>query len=1033
MIRALAAAVLLTAAVLAVPQTALAADADLTPYVNPFVGTDDSNSPNPVGGGAGGSTYPGATVPFGMVQFSPDTPTGSPSGYRDSDRTIESFSLTHFNGAGCPNNEDIPILPVTGALGSSPGSAWTSYASAYTKTNESATPGYYKNRLDKYGIDAELSATTRTGALRLTYPASTTARVLINDSRSATGDRDGNVTISGNRVSGQHTAGGFCGGRTFTMYYSILFDRTPTGFGTFSGSTISAGSASTSGTSTGAYVTFDTTTNATVGATIGVSFVSVANAQSNATAEAGAFDTVRANAKAAWNTALNRVQATGGSTTDLQKFYTALYHVLMNPNIASDTNGQYMGFDGAVHTSTRPIYQNYSGWDIYRSWSALVSLIAPDVMTDIVNSMVLDGQQGGLLPKWSQQSIEDFVMDGDPGPIIVGSAYAFGIRGFDTAAALALMKKSATGGSTQGYVLRGNEPYYESQHYIAGDPSETLEYAASDFAISHFASAVGDTTTAGTYATQSQYWRSLFNGESSYIHNRASDGSFSWPLDPAVESPYVEGNAAQYTWMVPQNLDALITLMGGKATAIQRLDHHFTQLNGGLSLPYYYVGNEPEHGVPWTYNFAGKPSGTSDAVRRVMAQSFTTGAGGLPGNDDLGATSAWYVWAALGLYPVTPGADTLAVHGGLFPSVVIHRTTGDVTLTGGSATSTYVQGLAVNGTSTSHNYLRYADISAGGTIAYTMGSSPSSWGTGTGDVPPSFGDGATQPSPEPDLGPDLALGKPVTGGAAACATAEAPAKAVDGQIQGNSKWCSGAAPRTLTVDLGSAQTVSSFVVKHAGLGGEQTGWNTGAFTFSTSTDGVNFSQAAAVTGSRSSRTYTPIPARTARYVRFEATTPANNGDTAARIYELEVYGSSSAPTDLALLKTATADSQCSSGEGPEKAVNGSWLGGWSDKWCSQGSTKWLQTDLGTTQHIGSVLLRHAGAGGEYPQWDTRDFDLQTSPDGTTWTTRASVRGNTADTTTTTINADARYVRLNVITPASDGNTAARIYDMEVRG
>jgi predicted alpha-1,2-mannosidase len=642
MIRALATVTLLVASALTVAaQPALAADANLTQYVNPFVGTDDSNSPNPVGGGAGGSTYPGATVPFGMVQFSPDTPTGSPSGYRDSDRTIESFSLTHFNGAGCPNNEDIPLLPVTGALGSSPGSAWTSYASAYTKSNESAAPGYYRNKLDRYGVTAELSATTRTGALRLTYPSTTTARLLINDSRSATGDRAGAVTVSGNRVYGRHTAGGFCGGRTFTMYYSIQFDRTPTGFGTFSGSATTAGSASASGTQTGAYVTFDTSSNAVVNATIGISFVSVANAQANAAAETGAFDTVRTKANSAWNTALNRVQVTGGATADLRKFYSALYHVLMNPNIASDTDGQYLGFDGAVHTSASPIYQNYSGWDIYRSWTALVSLIAPDVMTDIVKSMVLDGQQGGLLPKWSQQSIEDFVMPGDPGPIIVDEAYQFGVRDFDTAAALALMKKSATGGATQGYVLRGNEAGYEGRHYIAGNPSETLEYAASDFAISRFAKALGDTATYQTYATHSQYWRSLFNGESAYLHSRNSDGSFPWPLDPATESPYTEGNAAQYTWMVPFDLSALITLMGGNGTAIQRLDHHFTQLNGGLSLPYFYVGNEPEHGVPWTYHFAGRPSGASDAVRRVMAESFTARPPRLPPQQQQRATNAW--------------------------------------------------------------------------------------------------------------------------------------------------------------------------------------------------------------------------------------------------------------------------------------------------------------------------------------------------------------------------------------------------------
>jgi predicted alpha-1,2-mannosidase len=1026
-------AALLTAAALTVhPSPASAADLNLTGYVNPFVGTDDSNSPNPVGGGAGGSTYPGATVPFGMVQFSPDTPAGSPSGYRDSDRTIESFSLTHFNGAGCPNNEDLPLLPVTGNLGASPGSSWTSYASGYTKANESASPGYYRTRLDKYGTDVELSATTRTGALRLTFPATTTARLLINASRSATGDRDGNVTISGNRVSGEHTAGGFCGGKTFKMYYSIVFDRTPSSVGTFKGGTISAGSTSTSGTQTGAYVTFDTTGNAVVNATVGISFVSVANAQNNATAEAGAFGTVRSNADAAWNAALNRVQVTGGGTADLQKFYTALYHVLMNPNIASDTNGQYLGFDGAVHTSSFPVYQNYSGWDIYRSWAALVALIAPDVMTDIVKSMVLDGQQGGALPKWSHEGVEDFVMPGDPGPIIVGSAYAFGVRSFDTAAALALMKKSASGGTSQGVVLRGNESAYESGHFIPGNPSETLEYAASDFAAANFAAALGDTGAHDTLSTHAQYWRSLFNGESAYIHTRDSGGAWRANLNPATESPYVEGNAAQYTWMVPHNYGALITLMGGPATAVQRLDHHFQQLNGGLSSPYFYIGNEPEHSVPWAYNFARKPAGTSSAVRRVMAESYTTGAGGLPGNDDLGATSAWYVWAALGMYPVTPGADTLAVHGALFPNVVIRRGPGDITITGGSASSQYVQSLTLKGSSVSHNYLRYGDIASGGTIAFTMGAGPSSWGTGASDVPPSFADGATQPPAEPDLGPDLAAGKAATG-TTACGSAEAAGKAVDQSLTGNSKWCSAAVPAVLTTDLGSAQTVSSFVVKHAGLGGEQTNWNTGAFTISTSTDNATWSSAVTVTGSRSSRTYTPIVPRSARYVRFQTSTPTNDGSSAARIYELEVYGQGSAPADLALRRAATADSSCSADESADKALNGSWLGGWNDKWCSQGSSKWLQADLGSRQHIGSVVIRHAGAGGEYAVWNTRDFDVQTSDDGGTWTTRAQVRGNTADTTTTTVNADARYVRLAVLTPTSNGDTAARVYELDVRG
>jgi hypothetical protein len=344
-----------------------------------------------------------------------------------------------------------------------------------------------------------------------------------------------------------------------------------------------------------------------------------------------------------------------------------------------------------------------------------------------------------------------------------------------------------------------------------------------------------------------------------------------------------------------------------------------------------------------------------------------------------------------------------------------------------------VQSLTVNGSSTTHNYMKYSDIAGGGTIAYTMGTSASSWGTGSGDVPPSFGDGATQPVAEPDLGTDLALGRTATTGSAECSSNETAAKAVDGQLKGNSKWCTGGTPHTLTVDLGSAQNVSSVVVKHAGLGGENTGWNTSDYTIQTSTDGSTYGTAVTVAGARNSRSYLPFPARSARYVRLTITTPTNNGDTAARIYELEAYGSSSAPTDLALRTVATADSSCGTTESPDRAFNGSWLAGWSDKWCSQGSSKWLQTDLGSTKHVGSVVLRHAGAGGEYPAWDTRDFDLLTSDDGSTWTNRSQVRGNTADSTTSTINVDARYVRLTVITPTSSGDTAARIYEMDVRG
>ncbi|GHJ44670.1 alpha-1,2-mannosidase [Catellatospora sp. TT07R-123] len=1024
-----------SAAATAVAAPAHAANLNLTQYVNPFIGTDDSNSPNPVGGGAGGSTVPGPVLPFGMVQFSPDTPTASPSGYRFGDSQIQEFSLTHFNGAGCSNNEDIGILPITGALGTSPGTAWTNYQATQVKGSEVAQAGYYKAVLSTYGnTAAELTATTRTTMMKVTYPATTSARVLINTSRSATGNRSGSISISGSNVTGQVTAGGFCGSsKTYQIYFAMAFDRAPSGVGTWNGATITAGSTSSSGVNTGGYLTFDTSSNAVVQVKTAISFVSIANAQANLSENSGwDFASVRTAADTAWNNILNRVQATGGSATDLQKFYTALYHVLQNPNIASDTNGQYRGFDNAVHSASHPVYQNYSGWDIYRSWAALVALIAPTEASDIAKSMVLDGQQGGLLPKWSQQNQEDFIMNGDPGPIVVASLYAFGARSFDTAAALTLMNNSSNGGTAQGSSIRGRQGEYTSQHFIDEDPSDSLEYSASDFAVAQFAQALGDTAKYNTYMSRAQWWANVFSPESQYIHRRNADNSWTWPLDPASSSGYTEGNAAQYTWMTTYNYGSLIALMGGPQTAAQRLDHHFTQLNGGLSLPYFYIGNEPEHSVPWAYNYAQKPAGTSSAVRRVMTESFTTGAGGLPGNDDLGATSAWYVWGALGMYPPTPGADVLALHGPLFPSILIQRAAGNIQINATNAGSgnQYVQSFSRNGTGTSKNFLRYPDVAAGATLAFTMGSSPSSWGTGAADVPPSFNDGWSAPAPAPVLGTNLAAGKPTTG-SAACGTAEGPEKAVDSSLTNNSKFCTSAATKFLQVDLGSTQNVSSFVVKHASLGGEQSGWNTGAFNIQTSTDGSTWTTRATVSGNRTSRTYHPIGTVGARYLRLNITTPANDGNTAARIYEFEAYGPGSGPVNVALNKTATADSSCNANEGPDKAVNGTWTGGNTDKWCSLGTAKWWQVDLGGSFPISSITVRHAGAGGESTTWNTKDFNLQVSSDGSTWTTVATVTGNTASTTTHAVSATGRYVRLNISAPTSTTDNAARIYEVEV--
>jgi hypothetical protein len=415
-----------------------------------------------------------------------------------------------------------------------------------------------------------------------------------------------------------------------------------------------------------------------------------------------------------------------------------------------------------------------------------------------------------------------------------------------------------------------------------------------------------------------------------------------------------------------------------------------------------------------------------------MNESFTTGPGGLPGNDDLGATPAWYVWAALGMYPPTPGADVLALHGPLFPSITITRPSGTLQINGAGAGqgAQYVQSLSVNGTPITRTWLRYGDLAGTATLSYSMGSSPSGWGTSPADAPPSYNDGFTPPPAAPNLGTNLALGRPATS-SATCNAAEAAGKAFDGTLSNNSKWCSGASgTKFLQVDLGSNQNVSSFVLKHAGIGGENTAWNTGAYTIQTSTDATNWTTVATVSGARSSRSYHPITARSARYVRLNVTTPANNGDGASRIYEFEVYGGGGGPTNVALGKPATGSTPCNANEGPEKAVNGSISGGNSDKWCSLAASKFLQVDLGSSVAITSFVVRHASAGGESASWDTRDFSIEVSQNGSTWTPAATVTGNTAGVTTHPVATTARYIRLNVTTPTQTTDTAARIYEFE---
>lgn len=874
-------------------------DADAGPtlelvwHVDPFLGTDDSSSPHPVPGGAGGSTYPGAVVPFGMVQLSPDTPTASPSGYRYGDGEIEQFSLTHFDGAGCPNNEDLPFLPIVGDFVTSPGTTWSTYRSGYRKASESASPGFYGVTLDRYGIGVELTATTRTGLVRFTYPATASARLLLHTGRSATGDRDGSLEIvAPDRLRGTVTAGGFCGStKIFPLHFAVAFDRPFTAFGTWLAEEMTPGQASVSGSPSGGWVSFYTGEDVTVQMQIALSYVSVANAEANLAAESTGwdFDATREAAAARWEEVLGRVRVTGGTDDELRQLYTALYHVFQSPNVASDVNGEYLGFDNVVHSATRPTYRNFSGWDIIRSWTHLLGALAPEA-PDILASMVQDGVEGGLLPFWTHESVETNVMVGDPGTVNVANAYAMGVRGFDAEAALALAKKSADEPlDTQRWGLGD----WIDLHFV-GNAAISLEYAMADFALAQFAQALGDDDGYLTYLERSAYWAESWNVDDGYLEPRVgsvapgtdaariyevevfgsttpgtnlaeggaatSSGSCSagegpgqaangtwnggssdkwcdngspprwwqvdlgslqnidqvvihhagaggestawntrdftisvsadaatwsvvadvtgnaasttthdfsavdarhvkleitasiqggtpgdWdcqPFDPAAECGYIEGNGAQYLWMVPHDQAGLFALMGGNETAVNRLDELFTELNAGTERPYFYIGNEPEHGTPWSYAFAAAPWKTQQVVRRIVQQEFSSSPGGLPGNDDLGATSAWLVWAYLGLYPMIPGTDVLVVHGPVFPSATVQLASGGtltINATGAGADAPYVQSLSVDGTLTTQSWVRYAELAGGATLDFVMGGEPNTaWGSGVDDLPPSF-------------------------------------------------------------------------------------------------------------------------------------------------------------------------------------------------------------------------------------------------------------------------------------------------------
>ena len=757
--------VMAASALIATPAAGAAerTDGHLTDLVNPFIGSQDE-----------GNTFPGAAVPFGMVQFSPDT--GHNTGYDYTQSRIRGFSLVHLSGVGCRIGGDLPVLPTTGDVTQTDAAK---YAAAFAHGDETASPGYYRVGLAS-GIRAELTASARTGVQRYTFPATTKANVLLNAAQSLHKAGGSKVEILDDRtVRTEITGHGFCRDTgPYTVYTITRFSRPFTAYGTWDGATVTAGSRGGRG---GAYVRFDTTGDRTVEATTALSYVDAAGAAGNLRSEGGrSFDTVRRAARAQWETRLAGVRVRGGTDTLRRTFYSSLYRSYLAPNLGGDADGRYFGWDRRVHRAQGfAYYQNWSLWDTYRTQAQLLALLAPREARDMARSVVAIDEDGGWLPKWGYGPVETNVMSGDPVTPFLTTAYQMGLlKGFEERAYRALRKNAdgvppaANPGSGREanaeYIKDGFAPFDKDRPLAKmGDSdyhhgaSVTLEYALADAMLAQMARGLGHDADAARYAARSRDYRTIFDPSTGFFRARDASGAFTGSPDPALGTGFHEGTAWQYQWLVPQDLTGMVELIGGKRAANDRLDSFFAYDRlladpartarevwvHGDAYAYYNAAvynpmNEPDLIAPYTYLATGQPWKTTDVVHAALTL-FTDGPTGMTGNDDLGTMSAWNVLSSIGLFPIQPGYDTWGLSTPVFDRVDLaldrrYWPSGGLTVTapGTSAADRYVQGVRVDGSAHGRTYLTTRALRSLRSLAFTVGPRPSGWGTSAQAAPP---------------------------------------------------------------------------------------------------------------------------------------------------------------------------------------------------------------------------------------------------------------------------------------------------------
>ena len=745
-------------------------------YVNPFIGTQEM-----------GHTFPGACVPFGFVQLSPDTDTipyekdgkYNPgvyrycAGYQYLDKTIVGFSHTHFNGTGHSDLGDFLIMPTVGKLKLNPGTAdhpETGYRSRFRKSTEKASPGYYRVHLDDPDVEAELTATARAGFHQYTFPKSDSAHIIL-DMLHGIYNYDGKVlwacvqVHNDTLITGYRITRGWA--RTRYIYFALSFSKPFISYGFRNDEQLvykgfwrrfnqQENFPEMAGKKIRAHFDFTTSQGEQVKIKIGLSAVSMQGALKNLQEEIPGwdFEKTRAGALATWEKELNRIKIEASDDRKIN-FYTAFYHVLQSPVVYNDIDGQYRGIDQEIHQGSGfTNYSIFSLWDTYRAEHPLLTLLYPAMTSDIVNSFLahFDQSPEHMLPVWSHHGNENWCMIGYHSVAVIADAYVKGIRGFDAGKAFGACVTTASNKLYDGiadYMKYGYVPDEKSPN----SASVTLEYAYDDYTVAQFARAIINSTDASDQVKQvaedklplfrerSMNYRNIFDPSTGFIRAKKADGTWKTPFDPlrTLGQGFIEGNSWNYSFFVPHDVSHYIGMMGGEKPFIRRIDSLFTMYlddkyfnetedvtRAGL-IGNYVHGNEPSHHVAYLYDWTDKPWKTQERIHEIVKTMYLNKPDGLCGNDDCGQMSAWYIFSVLGFYPVCPGTTQYAIGAPGINSATISLPGGKtlvVRAKGLSEKNTYIRSMTLNGKPLTTMFLEHADLVVGGELIFNMGSKP---------------------------------------------------------------------------------------------------------------------------------------------------------------------------------------------------------------------------------------------------------------------------------------------------------------------